>query len=75
MNKLLDELVVEFDGAIKYTPMLKDHPEWTKEQCLAFAHKWHAVAVERLRKSAVGWNDGVPYCRNNPTPKLLAEAK
>lgn len=72
---MLDELIAEFNGAIKYAPMLKDHPDWSKEQCLAFARKWHAVAIERLRKGDQQWNEKIPYCRNIPTPEMLKEAK
>lgn len=67
-------LVEQFDGAIKYEPMLTDHPKWTDDECLAFALKWHAVAVERLAHGEKGWNPdapelrwnhGIPYCRND----------
>lgn len=71
---MLDELVREFNGAIKYAPMLKDNPKWTKEECLAFARKWHAVAIERLRKNDPKWNEGIPYGRNIATPAMLKEA-
>lgn len=57
-------LVAAFDGAIKYTPMIADHPEWTDDQCLAFARKWHAVAAERYAKGDPRWNEQIPYCRN-----------
>lgn len=63
----IQRLVAQFDGAIKYTPMLADHPEWTDEQCLAFARKWHAVAIARLDAGELHWNDNIPYCRNDPT--------
>ena len=63
----VDKLVKLFDGAIKYTPMLKDHPKWTDEECIAFAKKWHVVAVERLKKNDPRWNNGIPYCRNVST--------
>jgi hypothetical protein len=71
---MIDELVKEFNGAIKYTPMLKDHPGWTKAECLAFARKWHAVAIDRLRKGDPKWNEGIPYGRNIATPAMLKEA-
>lgn len=71
-----------FDGCIKYAPMLQDHGEqvadprqhWTDEQCVAFARKWHAKAIEQLRASREGWNHGIPYCYNNPRVDFLAEA-
>lgn len=44
-------LVAKFDGAIKYLPMVLDHPEWTDEQCLAFAKKHHATAISQLREA------------------------
>lgn len=71
----IDGLVVQFNGAIKYEPMLVDNPKWTDEECLAFAHKWHAVVIDRLRDPQLRnqWNEGVPYCRNDPAT-LLAEA-
>ena len=64
-HPLLQGLIAEFDGAIKYNVMLKDHgedrkhkgaivsPAWTREQCLQFAKAWHAVAIERLRTSTL----------------------
>lgn len=70
----VDRLVAQFDGAIKYLPLLTDHPELIDEDCLAFARKWHAVAVERLKVGIRGWdaahperlwNHGIPYCRND----------
>lgn len=76
----IDRLVAQFNGAIKYTPMLQDHPDWTDEQCLAFARKWHAVVIDRLRprgalrQSDPLWNNGIPYCRNIPTQAMLDEA-
>lgn len=67
-------LVKAFDGAIKYAPMLKDHPDWSDKDCVAFARKWHAVAIERLRAKDPAWNNGIPYSRNIPTPAMLKEA-
>ena len=64
MQERIDLLVVQFNGAIKYAPMLQDHPQWTDEECIAFARKWHAVASERHAKGDPGWNNGIPYCRN-----------
>ena len=61
---MIDALVKEFNGAIKYTPMVKDHPDWTHEQCIAFAMKWHALAEQRYRAGDAKWNNGIPYCRN-----------
>lgn len=85
----ISKLVAAFDGAIKYTPMLKDHPDWSDKQCLAFAREWHAVAIDGLRRAlkietkghgawdqqVPRWSDGIPYCRNLPTPRLLDEAR
>lgn len=62
----VDRLVAQFDGAIKYLPLLTDHPELADEECLAFARKWYAVAVERLKRGDPKWNNGIPYCRNDP---------
>jgi hypothetical protein len=96
-HPMLQGLISEFDGAIKYNAMLADHGRdktykgeisaaaWTREQCVEFARAWHAVAIERLRASElVGntyrtsdgkpWNDLIPYCRNEPTAAMLAEA-
>lgn len=84
----LDALIAEFNGAIKYLPMLADHPEWTHDECITFARKWHAVAITNLRaalaeeiKTGVSWgsqpkrwNDRIPYCRNQPTLRMMAEA-
>lgn len=67
-------IVKKFNGAIKYIPMIQDDPELTEEECIAFAKKWHAVAIERLRNNVEGWNEGIPYCRNIPTPEMLKEA-
>lgn len=63
----ITRLVAQFNGAIKYSPMLKDHPDWTDEQCIAFARKHHAVAVERLKRGDPRWNAGISYARNDPT--------
>jgi hypothetical protein len=62
----IERLVAVFNGLIKYTPMVKDHPDWSDDECLAFARKWHAVAKERLKRGDPRWNDQVPYCRNIP---------
>lgn len=69
-------LVAIFNGAIKYTPMLTDHPHWSDEECVAFARAGHARAIEGLRAHGVegAWNDAVPYCRNIPTEAMLKEA-
>lgn len=86
---LLDELIAEFNGAIKYAPMLQDHPDWTKEQCLVCAREGHAKAITGLRKAlqmqAEGWgrwevqvprwNNKIAYCRNIPTVVMLDEAR
>lgn len=58
MQTFIGELIKEFDGNVKYTPMLQDHPDWTKEQCLAFARKWDAVARKQ------GNTNHIPYGRN-----------
>ena len=67
-------LVAVFNGAIKYVPMLADHPEWSDAECLAFARKWHVVAIANLKRDPAKWNDGIPYCRNQPTVDNLKEA-
>jgi len=78
---MLELLIAEFNGAIKYAPMLKDHPDWTKEECINFARMWHAVAIAQLRERGPSmaiegpkWNGGIPYCRNIPTEAMLKEA-
>jgi hypothetical protein len=57
-------LVAQFDGLIKYAPMLRDHPDWTDEQCVAFAREQHARAVRQRSENPAAWNVGIPYCRN-----------
>lgn len=57
-------LVARFNGLIKYRPMLQDHPDWTDDQCVAFAAEQHIRAVQQHASSPGSWNDGVPYCRN-----------
>jgi len=76
MQDRINALIARFDGAIKYTPMLTDHPDWTDDQCEAFAREHHASAILGLirLKGAPGWNNGIPYCRNLPTEKMLKEA-
>lgn len=65
LRKRVDtQLVPKFNGAIKYLPMLMDHPDWTDAQCIAFAKKWHAVAEGRHRAGDPRWNEKIPYCRN-----------
>jgi hypothetical protein len=65
-------LRAKFDGAIRYDPMLTDHPEWTDEECLEFARKWHAVAQKQFKeRGETGWNLGIPYCRNDITKANL----
>lgn len=51
LARINDVLVPTFNGAIKYAPMLQDHPDWTDDQCLEFARKWHEVAILQLRKA------------------------
>lgn len=84
----IKSLVDRFSGAIKYSPMLKDHPEWSDEECLTFARKWHAVAIAQLKEAmrrdkageghwhnqVPGWNNKIPYCRNLPTLAMFEEA-
>lgn len=60
-----------FDGAIRYNEMLMDHPDWTDEQCLAFAREWHAKTVAQAKANPEAWNDGIPYCRNDITKANL----
>lgn len=60
----IERLVAQFNGAIKYTPMLADHPNWTDEHCLAFARKWDAEARKRYLAGDPKWNNGIPYARN-----------
>jgi hypothetical protein len=72
-----------FDGAIRYFPMLEQHHEWSDDECIAFARRWHAVAVKQhaalvnLPKPEDGddplnaWNHGIPYCRNDATKANL----
>lgn len=57
-------LVARFNGQIKYLPMVLDHPEWSDDECVAFAQKWDAEAIKRYKASRDGWNNGIPYCRN-----------
>lgn len=64
MSERIDRLVAAFNGAIKYTPMLADHPEWTDEQCIAFAREHDAIARARYAAGDPKWGDGVPYVRN-----------
>lgn len=89
MEERIARLVARLDGAIKYAPMLKDHPDWSDDECIAFAEFNHARAIAGLRraleleKAGYGtwdrqiprWNEGIPYCRNVPMPKMLAEAR
>lgn len=56
--------MARFDGVIKYTPMLQSNPDWTDDECVAFARKWHKVAQEQHAVNPAGWNLGIPYCRN-----------
>lgn len=66
----INYLVDQFNGLIKYAPMLQDHPKWSYEECLLFAKRWHKVAVERYKKDPSTWNSGIPYCRNIYKPEL-----
>lgn len=49
MEDRIKALVAKFNGAIKYTPMLKDYPDWSDDECVAFARKWHVKAIKGLR--------------------------
>lgn len=60
----INRLISQFDGLIKYFPMLMDHPEWSDEQCIEFAKKHHEKALEQRKVNLEGWNNGIPYCRN-----------
>jgi hypothetical protein len=79
-EKALEERVkrlrARFDGAIRYREMLLDHPEWTDEECLAFARNWHEIAEIQAGDPAYEgrWNDGVPYCRNDIAKANLGRA-
>lgn len=64
MSERIERLVAQFNGAIKYAPMLADHPDWIDEACVAFARKWDAVARKRHAAGDPKWNNGIPYCRN-----------
>ena len=66
MKDRINRLMLMFDGVIKYTPMLQDHPDWSDEQCVDFARKWHKVAQHRYATDQRKWNLGIPYCRNVP---------
>lgn len=88
MTDRINALVSRFNGAIKYTPMVKDHPDWTDDECVSFAEKWHKVAISQLkdalRRDRAGeghwhnqtpcWNNRIPYCRNLPTTAMFEEA-
>lgn len=77
-DDMRDVLIAEFNGAIKYEPMLLDHgpdaPErrrWTKAACAAHARENHAKAIEGLRRvlrlEAEGhgpWNRQIPPWNN-----------
>lgn len=88
MEDRIKALVAKFNGAIKYGQLLKDHPDWTDDECVAFAREGHAKAIAQLKnamardKAGEGnwhnqvpcWNDRIPYCRNLPTAPMLEEA-
>lgn len=87
-SERIDALVSQFNGAIKYVSMLKDHPDWSDDECIAFARKGHEQAIaqlkEAMRRDKAGeghwhnqvpvWNDRIPYCRNQPTLAMIEEA-
>lgn len=64
MKDRIDGLVKQFNGVIKYTPMLQDHPDWADKECVAFARYWDAIARQRHAAKDPRWNNGIPYCRN-----------
>lgn len=63
-DERIAKLMAQFDGLIKYAPMLQDHPDWTDEQCIEFARAQHARSVAQRKKNPDQWNTGIPYCRN-----------
>lgn len=69
MSERIDTLVARFDGLIKYAPMLQDHPDWSDDECIAFAQAQHARAVAQYAVDPATWNNGVPYCRNVYRPE------
>lgn len=88
MEDRIKTLVAKFNGAIKYGQLLKDRPDWSDDECIAFAQLWHERAIAQLKnamardKAGEGhwhnqlpvWNDRIPYCRNLPTLAMLEEA-
>lgn len=51
-------LMKQFNGNVKYKPMLQDHPKWTDEECVAFAKRWDAIARQQRNTTHI------PYGRN-----------
>lgn len=88
LESRIQSLIADFNGAIKYRPMLTDHLDWSNQEALDFAHKWHLVAIAQLkeafRRDRAGegnwhnqvpcWNNKIPYCRNLPTLSMVEEA-
>lgn len=76
----IEGLIARFNGAIKYLPLVTDHPELSDDEMVAFARHWHAKAMAQLRAKVAaggaldGWNNGIPYGRNIPTAAMLKEA-
>ena len=70
-DKRISLLVKQFNGCIKYAPMIKDHPDWTDDECVAFARQAHDKAKAQLAIDPSGWNNGIPYCRNVLRPELM----
>lgn len=90
MSERIEELIAKFNGGVKYAAMLADHPSWTDDECVAFAKKWHEVAIKQLSEAIKqagsvekfwklnglgGWSNGIPYGRNLPTKEMIAEAQ
>lgn len=65
------KLVARFDGLIKYTPMIQDHPDWSDDECIAFAREMHTRAVAQYAVDRATWNSGIPYCRNVFRPEKV----
>lgn len=88
MEDRIKALVAKFNGAIKYGQLLKDHADWSDDECIAFAQLWHERAIAQLKNAmardrageghwhnqAPMWNDRIPYCRNQPTLAMIEEA-
>ena len=87
-DERITTLTAEFDGAIKYGPMLESNTAWTDQQCVDYAREQHSSAIKGLRLAIAaelaggahwwdqtpGWNDKIAFCRNMPTAAMLKEA-